>query len=95
MPFIRRLPPTQGAFSRLLSALILLAVFAVSLFLGAVLFLVVLGALVLLFLIVYLRLRWLRRKRKGQAPRGPGGGVILEGEYTVTKSARAKDDESP
>lgn len=90
MPLIRRLPPSQGAFSRLLSALILLAVFAVSLFLGTVLFFVVLGALTVLFVVFYLRFWWLRRKLRYQPPKGPGG-EILEAEYTVTKSTKQHD----
>ena len=93
MPLIRTLPSSQGMFSRLLSALILFAVFAVSLFLGTVLFLVVLGTLTLLFIVFCLRFWWLRRKLKAQPPRERGGGVTLEGEYTVERSAKDRDRE--
>ena len=85
MPVIFRLPPSQGVFARLLSALILLAVFAVALLLGAAIFLVILGIAVLAGIALYLRFWWLRRQQVRHPPAGPGGGVTLEGEYTVSK----------
>lgn len=94
MPLIYRQPLQQGMLSRVLSVLILLAAFTISLFLGVVLFLVVLGALVLLFLIIYLRLRWLRRKFRQRPPAGPQGPVILEGEYTVERPAKGRDGQA-
>lgn len=87
---IYRLPPQRGLFSRILSAAILLSVVAASLLLGTVLFLVILGAAMLLALILSLRFWWLRRQlAKHPRPNAPGG-VTLEGEYTVTKPAKAE-----
>lgn len=90
MSLVYRLPLQRSPFSRLLSAIILLAVFAVSLMLGMLVFLAILGALALLAVILYLRVWWLRR-RMGRRPRPSPGGVTLEGEYTVSKPARHKD----
>ena len=80
--------------------LAVVAAFAVSLFLGTVLFLVVLGALLILGVVLYLRFWWLRRRwmqqmqgrDTGVAP-GKQAGVTLEGEYTVHQDsdARRKD----
>jgi hypothetical protein len=59
--------------------------FVVSLFLGTVLFLTLLGAILILGLALYLRVWWLKRKWAGQASQAPSGtrsGVTLEGEYT-------------
>ena len=78
--------------------LAVVAAFAVSLFLGTVLFLVVLGALLILGVALYLRFWWLRRKWTQQMQgRGPGhakpGGVTLEGEYTVHRDSDARRDD--
>ena len=87
---VYRFPPQRSPLSRLLSAIILLAVFAVSLMLGMIVFLAILGALALLAVILYLRFWWLRR-RMGQRPRPAPGGVTLEGEYTVSKPLHRED----
>jgi hypothetical protein len=93
MPLIRNLPPNQGALSRLLSTLILLAVVAVSLLLGTVLFFVVLGLLILLFMVFYARFWWLRRRFKARPPGRPADSVTLEGEYTVEKPSKDREGE--
>jgi len=78
----QRLPSKPGPLTRLVSAVVLLVVFALSFMVGAVLFLAVLGLVVILGVALYLRLRWLRRKVQQQSPPRRGGDV-LEGEYTV------------
>jgi len=77
--------PSRSPFARLVGALVLLAGFAISLFFGFVLLLVILGALLILGLALYLRVWWIKRQMAGQPPPGPAsprGGVTLEGEYT-------------
>lgn len=91
MPMLYSLPPQRGAFSRILSGVVLLAIVAISFFLGLFVFLIILGVGLVAGLVLYLRLRTLRRSLR-QAPRpGRGGGVTLEGEYTVSKSPRDRD----
>lgn len=92
MPLIYRLAPSQGVFARLFSALVLLAVFAVALFLGLAIFFVILGMAVVAGIALYLRFWWLRQQRGRHPPAGPGGGVILEGEYTVAKHDKRRMD---
>ena len=89
---IYRLPPSQGVFARLLSALVLMAVFTVALFLGLAIFLVILGIVVLAGIALYLRFWWLRRQQGGRPPARPSGGVTLEGEYTVAKPDKRRID---
>ena len=91
MPPRISMPPGRGPFSRLLSAVVLLIALSLSLFLGTVLFLTVLGAGVLLALVLYLRFLWLRRQLARRLGPAPGGGLTLEGEYTVSKPAKADD----
>jgi uncharacterized iron-regulated membrane protein len=83
---MQQLPRSRGPFARLLAALALLAAFTVAFFLGTVLFLVVLGAAVLLGIVLSLRFWWLRRRwaREAPPPDRPEArrGVTLEGEYT-------------
>jgi O-antigen/teichoic acid export membrane protein len=94
MPLIFRLPPGQGALSRLLSALVLIAIATVAFLLGAALFLVILGAVVLLAIALYLRFWWLRRQVAKQPQPSPRSGVTLEGEYTVAKAGKkARSDD--
>ena len=85
---VYRFPSQQSLLSRLLSAIILLAVFAASLMLGMVVFLVILGAAVLFAIILYLRFWWLRRRMGRRSRPARAGGVTLEGEYTVSKPPR-------
>lgn len=78
-----RLPSSRSPLLRLVSAFVLLAIFAVSFFLGVVVFLAVLGISVFLALVLYLRFWWLRRSWDRQRrAREQGRGVTLEGEYT-------------
>ena len=79
----RRLPSRPGPLARFFAALVLLAAFAASLLLGAVLFLTMLGLAVILALALYLRFWWLRRKWQRQTPPPPHHDDVLEGEYTV------------
>jgi len=75
---------------RLFTALVLLGALATSLFLGAVLFLMILGLAVLLAVAFYVRFWWLRRKRQRQAPTHRGN--VLEGEYTVEQEEPVDKD---
>ena len=84
----QQLPSRPGLLARIISAVALLAVFAVSFAVGAVLFLVIVGLVAVLGIAFYLRLRWLRRKLRQVSPPRRGGDV-LEGEYTV------KDEKPP
>lgn len=85
---MRQLPAKPSLLARVLSAMVLLAVFVLSFTVGLVLFLVVLGLVTVLGVALYLRLRWLRRKWQQQSPPQRGSDV-LEGEYTV------KDEKPP
>lgn len=84
----QQLPSRPGPLARMISAVVLLAVFAVSFAVGAVLFVVIVGLVAVLGIAFYLRWRWLKRKLRQAAPPRRGGDV-LEGEYTV------KDEEPP
>ena len=88
MPLIYRFPPGQGVLARLLSALALAVAATVALLLGAALFLVILGAVVILAITLYLRFWWLRRQTLKQPQASPKGGVTLEGEYVVEKGGK-------
>lgn len=88
MPLIYRFPPGQGVLIRLLSALALVAAATVTLLFGAALFLVILGAVVILAIALYLRFWWLRHQAMKQPQPSPEGGVTLEGEYTVEKGGK-------
>lgn len=88
MPLTYRFPPGQGMLSRILSVVVLLVIFTVAFFLGTVLLLVILGAIAVSAVALYLRFWWLRRQMKQHPQGAPGGGVTLEGEYTVTKSEK-------
>jgi len=88
----RRLPSPSGPLARLFAALALLVAFATSLFLGAVLFLTILGLAVVLALLLYLRFWWLRRQWQRQTPPPPHDGDVLEGEYTVEGDKFARKD---
>ncbi|HSN17049.1 MAG TPA: hypothetical protein VLV87_02470 [Gammaproteobacteria bacterium] len=80
----QQLPTRPGLLGRVISAVILLMVFAAAFAVGAVLFLVVLGLVVVLGIAFYLRLRWLRHQWRQRAPSARRHeGHVLEGEYTV------------
>jgi O-antigen/teichoic acid export membrane protein len=79
---IFRFMQNQGPLMRMVSAVLLLAVFAVALFLGLFVFIAILGAMLVLGIALYLRLLWLRRKWTKRPPVRARGGVTLEGEYT-------------
>ena len=81
-------PSRPGLLARVISVVILLAVFAASFAIGAMLFLVIVGLVAVLGIAFYLRLRWLRRKLQQVSPTRRRGDV-LEGEYTV------KDEKPP
>jgi len=69
---------------------VLLVALAVSLLLGAMLFLTILGLAVVLILALYLRFWWLRRQWQRQAPSRRGD--VLEGEYTVEGEKPVRKD---
>ena len=84
---VYRLPSGRGPFARFLSALLVIAALTLALFLGTFIFIVMLGLAVVLGLVLWLRFWWLRRQWAKQRPpeQAPGGGVTLEGEYSVEK----------
>ncbi len=84
---VYRLPSGQGPLARLLSTLVLIGALALAFSLGVFIFIIVLGLAVVLALVLWLRFWWLRRQWARQRPpeQSPGGGVTLEGEYTVDK----------
>ena len=90
-----RFPPNQGPVSRFLSALVLILIFTLAFFVGTVLFFTILGVLAVLFLVFYLRYWWLRRRWARQHPQAAQRGrVTLEGEYTVSKREKPRDDDA-
>lgn len=84
---VYRLPSQQGPVARLLSSLLVIAVLVLAFSLGVFVFLIVFGLAVVAGIVLYLRIWWMRRQWARQRPPGStsGGGVTLEGEYTVDK----------
>lgn len=84
---VYRFPSGRGPLARLLSTLILIGALALAFSLGVFIFIIALGVAVILGLMFWLRLWWLRRQWAKHRPLepAPGGGVTLEGEYTVDK----------
>jgi len=87
---LQGMPPQsqRGPVARLLASLLLIAVGAVAMFFGAIIIAVLVGIAAILFIFLYLRAWWLRRKlgldvhpRHSRKPRD--NGVTIEGEYTV------------
>ncbi len=87
---LQGMPPQsqRGPIARLLASLLLIAVGAVAVFFGAIIIAVLVGIAAILFIFLYLRAWWLRRKlgldmhpRHSRKPRD--NGVTIEGEYTV------------
>jgi uncharacterized iron-regulated membrane protein len=91
--------PQRGPLARLLTSLLLIGVAVVALFFGAILIAILIGLAAILFIFLYLRAWWLRRKlglnvhpHHSQKPRDAG--VTLEGEYTVEKGDnQGRDDQ--
>lgn len=76
----------QGPLMRMVSAVLLLAVFAVALFLGLFVFIAILGAMLILGIALYLRFLWLRRK--WVKARTSADGTTLDVEFKVIKRER-------
>lgn len=83
---IFRFMQNQGPLMRMVSAVLLLAVFAVALFLGLFVFIAILGAMLVLGIAFYLRFLWLRRK--WMKARTSAGGATLDVEFKVIKRDR-------
>ena len=91
--------PQRGPLARLLASLLLIGVAVVALLFGAILIAILIGLAAILFIFLYLRAWWLRRKlglnvhpHHPQKPRDAG--VTLEGEYTVEKGDnQGRDDQ--
>ncbi len=90
MPPLYQLPSRPGVFSRFFSLVVVLATLALSFFVGLIVFFVILGLVLVIPLVVYLRLRWLRHRVRTQRP-AAGEGATLEGEYTVSKRTRDQE----
>lgn len=90
---VYRLPSQQGPIARLLSGLLVVVALILAFSLGVFVFLIVFGLAVVAGIVLYLRIYWLRRQWARQRPHGPtpGGGITLEGEYTVDK----RDEQLP
>lgn len=95
MTLIHRFPSSRGPVTRFLSALVLILIFTLAFFVGTVLFLTILGVLAILLLVFYLRFWWLRRRWARQHPQAAQrGSVTLEGEYTVSKREKLRNDDA-
>lgn len=90
--------PRRGPLTRLLASLLLIGVAVIALFFGAIIIAILIGMAAILFIFLYLRAWWLRRKLGLNVhPRHPRkrhvAGVTLEGEYTVEKGDNKGRDE--
>jgi len=82
--------PQRGPLTRLLASLLLIGVAVIALFFGAIIIAILIGVAAILFIFLYLRAWWLRRKlglnvHPHHSRKRNDAGVILEGEYTVEK----------
>lgn len=93
-------PPLQGPPANPIVRLLMLVggiiVLAASLFVGAIMFLVILGLAIMMFVVFMIRVWWIRRRlmRAWQAQQqnqpspggqGPRRGSIIEGEYEIER----------
>jgi hypothetical protein len=83
---IFRFLQNQGPLMRLVTAVLLLAVFAVALFLSLFVFIAILGAMLILGIALYLRFLWIRRK--WMKARTSADGTTLDVEFKVLKRER-------
>lgn len=83
---IFRFMQNQGPLMRMVSAVLLLAVFAVALFLGLFVFIAILGAMLILGIALYLRFLWLRHK--WMKAHTSADGRTLDVEFKVVKRER-------
>ncbi|MGH8397874.1 MAG: hypothetical protein ACRETA_06485 [Gammaproteobacteria bacterium] len=87
----------RGPIARLLTTLLLIAVGVIALFFGAVIVAILIGVAAILFIVLYLRAWWLRRKL-GLNLHPPhhshmhDEGTTIDGEYTVENSDKNKPD---
>jgi len=80
--------PRRGPLTRLLASLLLIGVAVIALFFGAIIIAILIGVAAILFIFLYLRAWWLRRKlglnaRPRHSRKQHDAGVTIEGEYTV------------
>jgi len=98
-----QLPPgpsgPKNLLTRVLASIGAAVALVVSFFLGAVVFLMALGLMVLVIIGVLIRVWWLRRQFREQLRRGggddggPSGGGVIEGEYVIIKDRKRKPGE--
>ncbi len=87
---LQGMPPQsqRGPVVRLLASLLLIAVGAIAVFFGAIIIAILIGVAAILFIFLYLRAWWLRRKlglnvHPRHSRKQHDTGVTIEGEYTV------------
>jgi hypothetical protein len=88
-------PPPMNPVARLLAAVVAILALVGAFFFGLIILAVAIGVGVAAWLVLWLRMWWLRRKGGAARPRGSGGDPddIIEVEYKVV-SRRQSDDES-
>jgi len=91
--------PQRNPFARLLVSLLLIAVGVIAVFFGAIIIAVLIGFAAILFIILYLRAWWLRRKlglnvHPQHHQERHDGSVTIEGEYTVENDDKKTRDEN-
>ena len=83
---MQQLPYSSSPIARFMAVAIATVVFALSLIVGATLFLALLGMAAVALTIFYVRLRWrLRKSARGRPRPTAAGGQIIEGEYVVER----------
>ena len=80
--------PQRGPLTRLLTSLLLIGVAVIALFFGAIIIAILIGMAAIVFIFLYLRVWWLRRKlglnvHPHHSRKRQDAGVTIEGEYTV------------
>ena len=99
-----QLPPgpsgARNVLTRVLASIGAAAALVLSFFLGAVIFLMALGLVVIVTVGVLVRIWWLRRQFRGQQGRGDGdgdgpsgGSGVIEGEYVIIKQDKRNSRE--
>jgi len=90
--------PQRGPLTRLLASLLLIGVAVIALFFGAIIIAILIGIAAILFIFLYLRAWWLRRKlglnvHPHHSRKRNDTGVTIEGEYTVKDGDNKGRDE--
>ncbi len=97
--FPRRPSGPANLLTRVLASIGAAVALVVSFFLGAVVFVMALGLMVIVIIGVMIRIWWLRRQFREQRrggdgdDDGPSGGGVIEGEYVIIEKGKVNPRE--